>query len=442
MNIFDAVRTTKRVAFVSSSPKPDGDELGNLELPSYGVRRVTAAANALSNEIDIDVRHFDLSDYSENKLLEELHNFAPHIIGFSVYVWSLPQLVQMARQIKKRHEDICIIFGGPSARTSVFRLKPFQKPHEYLDAICEGDGEAIIQNIMREPNFRRSTLIRVRGLALPNPDGSWHQTGPATQLSMSDIPSPYQQGLMPKGAVAYLETYRGCPLSCRFCEWGAVRPARDVFPTDYISAEIDAFESLEAPAVFLLDAGLNLNATAFRNLAEANARTKHLKNALFWAEIYPSSVRSKHLEFLENIGTAYLGVGLQSMDQAVLDAHDRKIDQSRFEPSVRELSKVASGLEIQIIFGLPGETPTGFLQTLDFALSLPGSVRVYHCLVLPDALLTRSKPEWNVRFNPKDMTMISNSHWREVDIKNMRSYLNTLAQQHNGTSGAYWWSFK
>jgi radical SAM superfamily enzyme YgiQ (UPF0313 family) len=37
---------------------------------------------------------------------------------------------------------------------------------------------------------------------------------------MSKIPSPYAMGLIRTGAVAYLETYRGCPLNCRFCEWG------------------------------------------------------------------------------------------------------------------------------------------------------------------------------------------------------------------------------
>ncbi|MEO1641279.1 MAG: radical SAM protein [Pseudomonadota bacterium] len=430
------------MAFVSLSPAPDGDELGPLELPSYGVHRIIAAANALKDEMDLDVRFFDYGKLGRVGTTRALEEFAPDLIGFSIYVWSTAKLVALARSIKAKRPETFIIFGGPSARSSVFDLAPYAGAHTYLDAVAEGDGEVLIQRIICAPDRSPAALKKIGGLALPNPDGTWAKTGPAPSCAMDDIASPYQQGLMPQGAVAYLETYRGCPLACRFCEWGAVRPARDVFSEDYIAREIDAFEELEAPAVFLLDAGLNLNAQAFRNLSAANKRTQHLKNTLFWAEIYPSTIRPKHLEFLEDIGSAYLGIGLQSQDQAVLDAHDRKIDQTRFEPSVRDLATVAPNIEIQIIFGLPGETPEGFLRTLDFALSMPGGVRAYHCLVLPDALLTRSRPEWDVKFDPVTMAMTSNSDWSEQDIRKMRAHLDRLAAQHNGSSGTYWWSFK
>ncbi len=432
----------QRVAFVSLSPDPDGGELGPLELPSYGVRRVHAAAEVLKSQIDLDVRFFDYGRLGRVGVANALEDFAPDIVGFSIYVWSTAKLVAVARELKASRPETFVIFGGPSARSSVFDLPPYRGAFDYLDAVAEGDGEVLIQQIILATDRTPLGLRKIGGLAIPTPDGTWIKTGPAGSVPMDEIASPYQLGLMPQGAVAYLETYRGCPLACRFCEWGAVRPARDVFSEDYIAREIDAFEAHEAPAVFLLDAGLNLNAAAFRNLAAANARTNHLKNSMFWAEIYPSTIRDKHLEFLDNIGTAYLGIGLQSQDQAVLDAHDRKIDQTRFEPSVRALAEVAPNIEIQIIFGLPGETPEGFLRTLDFALSMPGGVRAYHCLVLPDALLDRSRPEWNVKFNPETMAMTSNSHWSEADIVNMRRHLDKVSAQHNGSSGTFWWSFK
>ena len=442
MNIATPPVRGQRIAFVSLSPDPDGGELGPLELPSYGVRRVLAAAEVLKPELDLDVQYFDYSRLGRVGLANALEAFAPDIVGFSVYVWSTAKLVSVARDLKAARPQTFVIFGGPSARSSVFDLPPYRGAFDYLDAVAEGDGEVLIQQIIRATDRTPLGLKKIGGLAIPTPDGKWIKTGPAGSVPMDEIASPYQLGLMPQGAVAYLETYRGCPLACRFCEWGAVRPARDVFSEDYIAREIDAFEAHEAPAVFLLDAGLNLNAAAFRNLAAANARTNHLKNSIFWAEIYPSTIRDKHLEFLDNIGTAYLGIGLQSRDQAVLDAHDRKIDQTRFEPSVRALAEVAPNLEIQIIFGLPGETPEGFLRTLDFALSMPGGVRAYHCLVLPDALLDRSRPEWDVKFDPVTMAMTSNAQWSNDDIRNMRRHLDKVSKQHNGSSGTFWWSFK
>lgn len=442
MTIRSLRQQTTKVALVSLSPDPDGGELGPLELPSYGVHRILAAVHAMKSEMDIDVRYFDYARLGKVGLTNALAVFAPDIVGFSMYVWSTVPLIRAARRLKAASPETFVIFGGPSARSGVFDLEPYRGAHTYLDAVAEGDGEVLIQQIIRMPDRSPANLAKIGGLALPRPDGTWIKTGFAPSVPMDEIASPYQQNLMPHGAVAYLETYRGCPLSCRFCEWGAVRPAKDVFSADYIANEINAFEQLEAPAVFLLDAGLNLNASAFRNLAAANDQTNHLKDAMFWAEIYPSTVRPKHLEFLENIGTSYLGIGLQSTDQAVLDAHDRKIDQTRFEPAVRDLAKVANNLEIQIIFGLPGETPEGFMRTLDFALAMPGGVRAYHCLVLPDALLNRSRPEWDIKFDPINFAMTSNAQWSKYDIRNMRARLDRLSKQHNGSSGTFWWSFK
>jgi radical SAM superfamily enzyme YgiQ (UPF0313 family) len=229
-------------------------------------------------------------------------------------------------------------------------------------------------------------------------------------------------------------------MSCRFCEWGTPEQVKTVFSADYIARELRAFETLRTPAVFLLDAGLNLNLRAFRNLREANRQTGFLKKTLFWAEIYPSVIRDEHYEFLQEIGPSYLGVGMQSMDQAVLKLHQRPSDSPRFERAVRDLAAVTS-IELQIIFGLPGDTPDGFRRTLDYALSLPASVRVYHCLVLPDALMTRSLKDWDLRFDPLQLAMVSCTGWSEDAIVGMRSELDRRAVRSGGKRGRYWWSF-
>jgi hypothetical protein len=96
---------------------------------------------------------------------------------------------------------------------------------------------------------------------------------------------------------------------------------------------------------------------------------------------------------------------------------------------------------VQIIFGLPTDTWDGFLETLNYALSLPVTVRVYHCLVLPDALLTRGKAEWQMRFDPHTLSMRSCVGWSESDLLEMRDMLSRETIRCGGTSGQFWWSF-
>lgn len=431
----------RKLALVCLSPPFDGGEMP-LPMPSYGIHRVHAAARAGSYPHPVDIRFFDFGKMDRETAFQDLLDFSPDLVGFSVYVWSLGALLKVAADLRTALPTVLTLFGGPSARRDVLTHPHYSAASWAVDAICETDGEAIIQHLLAVPRFDRLALAMTPGLwTRSDLEASWQCAGPPLGLAMADVPSPYQQGLMPAEAVAYLETYRGCPLSCRFCAWGVTRPAREVFSADYITAELQAFRGLRAPAVFLLDAGLNLNARGFRNLAEAQERDGFLSEALFWAEIYPTIAKPEHIEFLSSVGTAYLGVGLQSIDERVLKAHDRPFDMRRFAPAVEELSRVA-GLEIQIIMGLPEDTPEGFRRTLNFALSLPvTSVRVYQCLVLPDALLSRAEPSWQVQFDPANMAMLSNHTWSAAELAAMREELNNRVGKHGGQVGEYWWSF-
>ena len=430
----------RRIALVCLTPQPDTDELGNLQLPSYGIRRIQAAVVADRNNPAHKVKLIDLGRDDAAAYVEQILAFDPELIGFSIYVWSTATLVAVARAVKRRRPGCVIVFGGPSARTALFDLDFYRGADSYLDAVVEGDGEIPFRDVAALAELSAGSLRSVRGLTLPV-NGGWFRTArPPVTAELDHLPSPFQLGLMPRGVVAYLETYRGCPMSCRFCEWGTSEQAKAVFSTDYIAHELGAFDRLEAPAVFLLDAGLNLNIRGFRHLREANRRSGFLKKTLFWAEIYPSVIREEHLEFLGEIGPAYLGVGMQSMDQAVLKLHQRPSDSPRFEQAVRDLAAITN-IELQIICGLPGDTPEGFRRTLDYALSLPASVRVYHCLVLPDALMTRGLPDWNIRFEPRNLAMTSCLGWSEGAIAAMRSELDRRAAAYRGKRGRYWWSF-
>ena len=66
---------------------------------------------------------------------------------------------------------------------------------------------------------------------------------------------------------------------------------------------------------------------------------------------------------------------------------------------------------------------------------------MYHCLVLPDALLTRSRPEWNVRFDPQTLTMCSCEGWSEEAVAHTRAELRRRALAAGGKAGEFWWTF-
>jgi coproporphyrinogen III oxidase-like Fe-S oxidoreductase len=95
------------------------------------------------------------------------------------------------------------------------------------------------------------------------------------------------------------------------------------------------------------------------------------------------------------VGQALVGIGLQSFDNDVLAHVERSYDEARFEQTLYELKSVA-GVAIEIILGLPGDSPENFRRTFERARSLPCALRVYHCVVLPSALMVRAPPDYRV----------------------------------------------
>ncbi len=344
---------TRRIALACLTPRTDGDEHGGLALPSYGIRRIQAAVVGDMLRPDHVVRLFERAVPDVAGYVADILAFEPDILGLSIYVWSTDCMVAVARAVKQRRPQCLIVFGGPSARSAVFDLAYYRDPNTYMDVMVEGDGELIFRDIARLGALTRSALDGIGGLTFPEGEG-WRRTvRPNLAPALDMMPSAFQLGLMPPGSIAYLETFRGCPLSCRFCEWGVMDKEQGVFSSAYIARELRAFRRAEAPAIFLLDAGLNLNAKAFRNLREAASETGAMAEIELWAEIYPASIRPEHLDFLQEIGPTYLGVGMQSMDPAVLKLHQRQGDGPRFEESVRRLAAVTT-VELQIIMGAAG----------------------------------------------------------------------------------------
>jgi radical SAM superfamily enzyme YgiQ (UPF0313 family) len=430
----------KRIALIGISP--DIAENGGLNtFPSYGVRRIQAAVVADPALFDAEVMLIDERSAPAEKFIERILRFEPDVLGLSVYIWSTELLTQVAREVKRTLPDCTIVFGGPSARTQMFELEPFADYADYLDAVVvASDGEEIFREIVALTDRSRESLRSIHGLAIPGSAG-WVLSPPRTpDPDMDTIASPFQEGLMPRQHVAYVETFRGCPLSCSFCQWGVMDSKRR-FSVDYLRRELQAMKDTDAAYVFLVDAALNLNAAAFRNLVAAEKEVGFFSATPLLCEVYPTLLKSEHLDFLERTKWVEIGLGVQSLDPTTLDAISRPFKPAQLKPVIAQLSKFGL-VDAELILGLPGDTPESFRRTLEEALTWPCNVRVYRCLILPDALMTRAPKEFDIRFDPLTLQMSSCHTWSEKQLRETQDYVTELAAATpNGYTGEYWWHF-
>jgi radical SAM superfamily enzyme YgiQ (UPF0313 family) len=409
-------------------------------IPNLGLRMVEATLRA-SRLAGLEVKVWDLAPTGPDAsaVAAEIIAFDPDVVGFSVFLWSFPFFLQVAAYLKADDPTRLLVFGGPSARPVMLDHMPHGALAGAVDLLVINEGEDAFCEIVALADRSAAELMRLPGLAV-RADGSWHETGTRPLGDLNLLASPYEMELIPPGGLGILQTYRGCPFTCSFCEWGTMESPKRVRSVTSLESEFEAMKRLGLRAALLADAGLNLNSGAFRNLRAAAEETGFLADRGLICEVYPATVRPDHLAFLRAVGDPYVGVGLQSFDTAVLAQVERKYDEARFEETLDALGEVAS-VAVEVIMGLPGDTPDNFRRNFERARRLPCALRVYHCVVLPSALMVRSPPEHALAYDPVSLKMQSCLGWPVAALADEASFLDREAVRSGGQAGEFFWVF-
>jgi len=429
-------RRGRRVALLARYP--DRDRAMPQFISNHGMRMVEAMLRAAELE-ELDLRTWDLSTGSVEALVQEVAAFDPDVVGVSAYLWSFPYFIEVARALKADDPSRLIVFGGPCARPSMMSLPPYRAASRWVDALVINEGEHAFREIIALRERSSAALMSLAGLALPA-EGGWIETAGRPLGDLNDLPSPYAMDLAPKGGLGVLQTYRGCPFTCSFCEWGTLESPKRVREVDALCSEFEGMARHQVAGALEVDAGLNLNHQAFKNLRAAADKTGFFSRRSFICEIYPAKVRREHIDFLASIYQPLVGVGLQSFDNEVLKHVDRSYDEARFEGTLAELRQVAQ-VAVEIILGLPGDTPQSFRRTFERARALPCALRVYHCVVLPSALMVRAPAHYALDYDFSTLKMRSCLGWPEHELQAEVEHVTQRAAREGGRTGEFFWVF-
>lgn len=438
---------TRRIAITfMETASPCADEVqteGREWFPfSYGAYRVLAAAK--SAYPDDDIRIFQGDPSAPQRLADELEAFDPDLVGGSTYVWSFASTLEVVAQLRARRPDRAIVLGGPCARPAMFELAPFRRYSDVVDALVSREGEDAFVEILATDRPTRASMAEVEGVCVASPLGFRPARPRKHYRPLDEYPSPFRLGLHPPTFTPHLETFRGCPLHCAFCEWGVQQDSHRVVSEEWLTEELETFRRLGASAVYMVDAGLNLNSRAFRNLAAAERRTGVLKDRALVFMVYPDYVQQEHIEFLSQIHLRHITIGLQTTTPRALEAMHRRYDPVKFRRGATMLRDVAPEMMIELILGLPGDDPDSFIAAIELGLSFGPrvGVLVYRCLVLPDGLMTRAPAGYDLRFDPYSLRLTSCVGWSESDIRSTEDRIRRLIEVHGGQIGDEWFQIR
>lgn len=304
------------------------------------------------------------------------------ILGLTCYVWCQDHVDQLAMEYKKENPNSVIVYGGPNIPVSPSEWLEYEADRPYVDIFVAGSGEEIFLQLLQEyPNFTQKWYKLQK-------DGKYRY----------DTPTPYVDGTMDyflnhptHEFCAILETNRGCPFKCAYCDWGdATGSVVSKYDDDVNYQTLDLIMKSKAmKGIKIIDAnwGMYERDLEMTKYMRDNKRDDVFvslcgtaKNSIKYVpEI--SKIFFKDNFAAENGHWTPLKIGVQSWSKKTLAYNDRSnIKTEQLEYLLNYYKENDIPYHSELIVGLPGETPDSWLYTLDKDFSHGVESQAFHAL--------------------------------------------------------------
>lgn len=331
--------------------------------------------------------------------VEEVEGFKPDLIALSVTEDMFELGIALLERI--RRQKILTICGG------VF---PTFAPelvlgYEDIDIICKGEGEDAlltlcnrlknnepIDNIGNLWLKKNSTNPSVKYSTIADTDESEFISNPISTIDMNSNPlidmSLFDESryYRPMGGKVYrmfpVETFRGCPYKCAFCnspsqmqmyrEIGKNYLRRKTF--DQMREEL-LFYKNEMKAEYLYfwaDTFFSWGKNEFEQFAEMYQDI----GLPFWCQTRIETIREDKFKLLKDIGCARISFGLEHGNQAFRSKHlDRKYKNELVIERLKIVNKIGIPFSVNNIIGFPHETYELAFDTIELNRKIDASDR-------------------------------------------------------------------
>ena len=293
-------------------------------------------------------------------------------VALSTYVWNREWNYALGKALKHANPNITIVVGGPEPAITD---KNIFIDHPWIDLVVIMEGEYVFHQLLKQ-NFKN--LENIPGLLI-NSNGTAVRTTDAGRINdLEQLPSPYLLGIFDKlinenpnhNWIATLETTRGCPYKCTFCDWGSLTYSKvKKYQLERIFAELE-WIGQHCVYVSFTDANFGMfverDELIIEQLLAVQKRYKKITNyTMTWAKNQNKAVikLAKKLNEESLFASQALTISLQSSDEEVLSTIKRKnLKSNRIQEIYKACDQSNVPVETELILGLPADTSEKWKQ--------------------------------------------------------------------------------
>jgi radical SAM superfamily enzyme YgiQ (UPF0313 family) len=366
--------------------------------------------------------------------------FGPGVWLFSNYMWSIDVNMQISSAIKQHNKANFTIHGGPSTPDYEQACEDFLKEHSSVDIAVHGEGEITITEIFECIGKSRGGSIQLNDHALAQVTGLTYRetlsgrfirTQTRERMKTPDsVPSPYLSGIFDgyNGRIeaAIIETNRGCPYGCTFCDWGSATNQKiRKFDLQRVKDEITWIGKNKVRVMWIADANYGLYD---RDIEISQFIVDTKKEFGYPQEIVVNYTKNSTWRLVEIIKIFTAGgiigqgiISIQTTDEKTLEVINRKnIRTQRYDELAQAFIELDLPLSTDLMIGLPGMTVTSFQADLQRYIDMDVSVKAYPTQLLPNSPM--AEPSYMKKYEIKTdehSFLTSTYSYTEADMKRM-----------------------
>ncbi len=352
-------------------------------LPSLGLLYLGSALEEDGHKVEIcDF----LVENNPNRHLEK-SLMSADAVGFTIMGENLDEVIGLSKKIKELEPNIPIIIGGPYC---TFYPDKSLKDIPSADISVEGDGDYVIKDFTKALEGTKK-LSDISGIYFRKNGKIKQGKKPKIIKDLDSLPFParhlvekYEYGKISnvhiyKPKMTTLISSRGCPFRCRFC-------SRHIFSYDTyrqrsaenVVSEIQEIDGKYKSVVIVDDNFLTDRKRVNNIMDQLIELNTNIDIAVLSAR---ADLANKELfKKMKKAGVKYIGFGLESGNQDVLDFYRKGITLPQIRKAVTISQKMKFITSGNFILGAPVETKQHIEKTIKFAGSLPLDIAVFYPL--------------------------------------------------------------
>lgn len=317
-------------------------------------------------------------------IVEEILATSPKIAALGVYIWNAPQMLEVARLLKRIAPQIKVVLGGPE----VSHEWESQEIFRVADHLIRGEGEILFRELCRTI-LDEQQPEKILGPVQPD-------------LASLRSPYPFYTDTDIRQRVIAVEASRGCPFRCEYCLSsldGAVR----AFPLVPFLAEMQSLLDRGARIFKFIDRTFNLDIRVCVQILEFFLQ--HAAKGIFLHfEMVPDRLPEELRSLIKAFppGSLQFEIGIQTWNPEVARRIHRQNDYDKVRDNFRFL-KEETGVHIHadLILGLPGESLESFAEGFDTLFRLqPHEIQLGILKRLRGTPITRHDKECGMVYSP------------------------------------------